>query len=255
MDLVSGRWWTAAALLVLTARAMAAPLVPPQWSAGLAYAHSFDSDTSEANTAGWQIHNPLRVVDAGFRGRCGEPVKPTGQDALILSAKDDSLTPQRPLAVLFWWSLPADLPQQGGFDLLYLHGRGFVSTFLRGGPWCGLADTAAVVQVYNLPGISNVNGIYDYAPRTSLGLRAGEWHHCAVVIAAASLVSVYTDGRKVFETRTQGRTFTAEDGFRQLKIGGPVRLDEVLVLRQVPAAEEIGDYVTGLRQMRTAYGW
>ncbi len=255
MGLVGGRWWGAAALLVLLARLDAAPLVPPQWTAGLVYAHSFDADAPEVNLPGWQVHNPLRAADGGFHRRCGEPVKLTGQDALVLTAKDESLSPQRPLAVLFWWSLPADLPPQGGFDLLYLHGRGFVSTFLRGGPWCGLADTAAVVQVYNLPGISNVNGIYDTAPRTSLGLKAGEWHHCAVVIAASSLVSVYTDGRKVFETRTQGRTFSADDGFRQLKLGGPVRLDEVLVLRQVPAADELADYAPGLRCMRAAYGW
>ena len=83
-------------------------------------------------------------------------------------------------------------------------GRGYISAFARGGPWCGLKDTAGVVQVYSIPGITNINGIYDTHLRDSLSLRKDQWHHTAMVVSAASLVSVFTDGKLAFETRTTG---------------------------------------------------
>ncbi len=146
-----------------------------------------------------------------------------------------------------------DVHVNAGFGLIHLGGRGFISTFGRGGPWCGLKDTAGVVQVYSLPGITNVNGIYDTQLRASLDLRKGQWHHCAMVINAASLVSVYTDGRLAFETRAAGRAFSADDAFKTLYLGGGVALDEVMVLRTPLTAGEIEQYVTAMRQVKVAY--
>ncbi|MBN1419807.1 MAG: hypothetical protein JXP34_13590, partial [Planctomycetes bacterium] len=144
----------------------------------------------------------------------------------------------------------------GAFDLIYLRGaRGFIAHFARGGAegWCGLTDTAGVVQIYDLPGIADVNGIYDRRFRQHVDLRQGIWHHAALVVSAGTLVSAYIDGRLVFECRAQGRSFRPEDGFRTLSVGGRILLDEVLILRRPLAGEEIADYVSGLRRMRGLY--
>ncbi|MBI2297703.1 MAG: hypothetical protein HYU66_01905 [Armatimonadetes bacterium] len=238
-----------------------AALVPPAWEPGLVYYQSFDAEQGlpEVNTGGLQAQMALGLCAGGFRGRCGGPegAGDPNQKALRLVAKDDTLSPHHPLSVLLWWRLPADLPVNGGFDILYVNARqGFVSTFARGGPWCGLAATAGVVQVYYLPGISNVNGIYASPLRAGLDLRGGVWHHSAMVISAGSLVEVYTDGAKVFETRIQGRPFAAEDEFRTLTLGGwGLSIDEAMVLRRPLDAESLADYVRGMWQMRAAYGW
>jgi len=235
------------------------PFCPRGWEPAVIYYQSFDADKGEPeiNTAGLQIHARLGVRPGGFRGKCGSPEGASDpQRVLRLVSPGLDLSPHRPLTILFWWAVPQDLPPQGGFDLIYLVARqGFISTFARGGPWCGLADTAGVVQVYGIPGISNVNGVYDTRWREHLGLRAGQWHHTAMVISAASLVTVYTDGQRIFETRTQGRPFAVEDGFRSLNLGGGVCLDEVLILRRPLDAESIAEYAAGMWRMREAYGW
>jgi hypothetical protein len=74
-----------------------------------------------------------------------------------------------------------------------------------------------------------------------------------MVITAGSLVSVYTDGKLVFEARTAGRPFNSEDGFKTLMLGGGVALDEIMVLQRATSAEEMSEYVTGIQQMREAY--
>ena len=146
----------------------------------------------------------------------------------------------------------------GGFDLFHLGGgKGFVSHFTRGkGTWCALEKPAGILQIYNLPGIKNLNGIYDRDWLANVDLRAWTWHHTALVFRGASLVEVYTDGAKAWEVRTRGRSFRAEDGIKALAVGArygaPVVIDEVIVLRRALTSEEIADYVAAVTQMREA---
>jgi len=81
----------------------------------------------------------------------------------------------------------------------------------------------------------------------------GVWHHTAVVIMAVSLVSVYTDGRMVYQVRLKGRSFRESDRLYQLRLGSPhglpVALDEVAIFNRPLLAEEIAEYVRALRQM------
>lgn len=224
---------------------------PPAWSADLIYAHSFDADAPELNSAGLKATGKIILAPNGLRGSCGQVEQ---RKDLLLSAATDALSPHRPLTVMFWWSLPEDLPQQGGFNIIQLSGkRGYIGHFARGGPWCALDDTAGVLQVWSIPGIRDENAIYDRKLRQSIALTKREWHHTALVINGGSLISVHTDGQPVFETRTQGRSITADDGFNQLRLGGGVLLDELLILRTPLPPDTIAEYVTAMRQIRRAY--
>jgi len=230
----------------------AEPFCPPAWDDAIIFAQSFNSPDGkpEVQASGLELKDPTGAAPGGWRGRCGH-------GGLTLSSEAGFLSPHRPLTIMFWWAVREDIQKDGAFDLIYLRGAsGFIGHFARGGAdgWCGLSDTAGVVQIYYLPGIADVNGIYDREFREHLDLRKGVWHHAALVISAATLVSAYIDGRLVFECRAQGRSFRPDDGFRTLSLGGSILLDEVLILSCPLAGEEIADYVSGFRQMRLAYG-
>lgn len=226
---------------------------PPAWSDSLIYYQSFDAPSAlpEINTAKLHLRDTLPAAPAGFHRSGGLPSG--NHKALHLAADTLALSPHKPLTIAFWWSLKDELPENGGFNLVQLNGRGWISHFARGGPWCALKDTASVVQIYNLPNINNVNGIYDTSFRQNLSLKKGQWHHTALVLSAASLVSVYTDGRLVFESRTAGRPFSPDDNFKSLTLGGQILLDEVLILNRPLTADDIAEYVTAFRQIRQAY--
>lgn len=230
-------------------------MCPPAWSDSLIYYQSFDTADGrpEVNLGHLQERDTLLPAPGGIRRRCGMPAATGKHRQVQLVSNDLVLSPHKPLTISIWWSLPQDLPPQGGFDLIQLHGRGFISHFARGGPWCGLKETAGVLQVYHFPNINNVNGIYDQSLPATLGLKKGQWHHCAMVITGASLITIFTDGKPAFECRTAGRPFTPEDGLKTLSLGGSVFLDEIMVLRKATSAEEIAEYFFALRQMHQAY--
>jgi hypothetical protein len=224
---------------------------PPSWLPHLIYAHSFDAEAPELNAANLRQGGKIILRPGGLRGSGGRVEQ---RADLLLAAGSDELSAHRPLTVMFWWSLAEDLPPQGGFNLIQLSARrGYISSFARGGPWCGLEDTAAVMQAWSIPGIRDENNIYDTRLRQTLGLTKGRWHHAAMVINGGSQVSIYTDGRPVFEMRLQGRRLTAEDGFSQLRLGGGLLMDELLILRTPLEADQIAEYVTAMRQIRAAY--
>lgn len=229
--------------------------VPPFLEDRLIYYQSFDdaAGTPEVNEANAVQTGQVAAAPDGFRGACARAEK-----AQALQLRSEAFSPHRPLTVAFWWALGEDEQPDSVFELFHLtNGKGFVSHFSRGkGEWCALERPAAVLQVYYLPEIANVNGIYDPDLMAHLDLRAGVWHHTAVVFNGASLVEVYTDGRRAWETRLTGRPFAASDALHDLSIGGryglPVALDEVLILRRALSADEIATYCTALRQMREA---
>ncbi|MGQ9731870.1 MAG: LamG-like jellyroll fold domain-containing protein [Candidatus Zipacnadales bacterium] len=228
--------------------------LPPSFEDRLLYYQSFDTVDAapEVNRTG--VTAPVLTTGTnGFYGRGS-----AGQPGEALHLVSETFSPHQPLTVAFWWALTEDAKIDGSFGLFHLtNGSGFVSHFSRGrGEWCALQRPAAVLQIYYLPQIQNVNGIYDYDLLTTLDLRAFTWHHTALVINGASLVRVYTDGRLAWETRTQGRNFMAHDRLHDLTIGSshgtPLALDEVLILRRALTDREIAEYVRAIAQMHEA---
>ena len=229
--------------------------IPAAWEERVVFYDGFERHDGqpEFNPAGLRARMPPRSGPGGILGCAGMPT----EDHRTLVLSGPILSPHRPVAVSFWWSVREPVKVSSGFGLWHLGGgRGMCSLFARGGPWCGLRDTAGVFQVYYLPGIHNVNGIFDRHVRRTLELEPGAWHHAAVVFTAGSRAEVYVDGRRVFETRLRGRAFTVEDGLTRMEFGSaggvPVALDEVMVLNRPLTAVEIDEYVIGVRQMHTA---
>ena len=234
-------------------------LCPPAWLDSIVYYRSFDAPDGkpEMNRDGLRVTEMVDICDDGFHRGCGAPAaKSRSRQQIALTSDGAALSPHHPMTISIWWAAPEDVPTQGGFGLIHLGGRGIVSHFVHGGAggWCGLKESAAVLQIYYLPGITNVNGIYNYKLHDTLGLKKNQWHHTAMVVSGASLVSIYTDGKLAYETRTSGRTFSPDDKFNTLRLGGGVLLDEVMVLDRPLPAGEIAEYVTAMRQMREAYG-
>ena len=225
--------------------------LPPSFEDRLLYYQSFDTPDGgpEVNETG-STPNALEPEPDGIRGRCALGAKDTG-----LHLNSDVFSPHRPLTASFWWALQEDAAVDGIFGMFHLAGeRGMISHFSRGkGEWCGLQRPAGVVQVYYFDGIANVNGIYEGDLLAKLDLRAGVWHHTAMVVRAASLTEVYTDGAKAFETRNNGRNFLPEDKLHDLRVGSfwgaQAYLDEVMILQRALSADEIGEYVHMVRQM------
>ncbi len=228
--------------------------IPPAWEDRVIFYAGFEGGDGkpELNLADLEVRAMPTAAVNGVFGRAGAPT--AGRRTLVVSGA--ALSPHRPVAISFWWSVRTPVKVNGGFGLWHLDGgRGMCSLFARGGPWCGLRDTAAVFQVYYLPGIHNVNGIFDRRIRETLDLSPGAWHHTAIVFTAASAAAVYIDGRRVFSTRLRGREFAATDRLNRMTFGSghgtPVALDEVMVLNRPLTAAEIADYVRAVRQMRT----
>ncbi len=225
-------------------------LLPPWLEDRLVYYHSFEQAEPDINTAKAAQRGRIATGPHGIRGRCAAAERPQ-----CLQLRSPAFSPHGPLTVAFWWALQEDAKVDSIFGLFQLSGpRGFVSPFSRGkGQWCALERPAGILQVYRLPGIRNVNGIYDRDWRARVELKAGVWHHAAIVFRGASLVEVYTDGQRAWAARLVGRSFAEADRLHDLALGNrggiPMALDEVIILRRALTADEIRTYVTAVRQM------
>lgn len=239
------------------------PLVPPWLEPCVAYHHAFEGSPEQPDLNAAQIVTDLSARQGYREG--DEPIKPiTSTEAGFvgralhvqdwrapLVLRGAALSPHRPLTLLMWWALPYDLTIDGGYSLFQLNGHGMVALFSRGkGEWCALQRPAGVFQVYYFNGIQNVNGIYDYDLLGHYDLRAGVWHHSAVVFRRATTAQVYTDGKLVFEVTISGREFSAEDQLHNLIIGGPLLVDELMVLDRAVEGDMIADYYEGSRRLR-----
>ncbi len=237
------------------------PLVPPWLVDCVIYHNACDDrpETPDVNIA------PIGTVPGAHRGQVEVTRGPiiTTQSAFIgksvhvqdwrapLMLRSPVLSPHRPLTLAFWWALPADLKLEGGYSLFELTGAGYIGLFCRGkGQWCALQRPAGVFQVYYFDGIQSVNGIYDYDILAHMDLRAGVWHHSAVVFRQATTAQVYTDGKPVFEVTIKGREFSEKDGLISLALGGPLYLDEIMVLDRAIDGDMIADYVRGVARLR-----
>lgn len=219
-------------------------LGPPWFQQALVYYDGFDGHS--VNTSHMEASDASTSPAPG--GLFGQGLS-TLTTPLVL--RSPVLSPHRPLTLSFWWALPADLPLDGGFSLFTLTGKGHISAFCRGkGDWCALQRPAGVAQVYDFPGLQNVNDIYDFDLRSSLDLHAGVWHHTAAVFRRAATVQVYTDGKPATEITTSGRGWMPSDDLTTLQFGGRVVLDEVAVLDRAIDADLIADYYNGVSQLR-----
>ena len=224
---------------------------PPIWEDRVIYYQSFERDDGlpEVNTAGLRLVDAMETDANGIRGRCAMP-----GEAKTIGLSGEAISPHKPLAVSFWWALQEDAMKDSGFGLFHLtNGKGFISHFARSGPWCALDRPAGVLQVYYLAGIKNVNGIYDRDFIDNAELKAGVWHHTALVFTGGSLVSLYLDGERVYQIRTTGRSFHESDQLHEMILGNrgelPVALDEVVILDRPLLDGEIAIYVKAVRQM------
>jgi len=244
------------ALLLWLSLAQPAPLpylyLPPALEDRLVYYRTFDSPggKAEVDTLTATEHRAPALASSGLVGKSGLTGGPA-KAAWRLNAA--GLSPHRPLTVMFWWRLPDGCPENGDYALLQLNGRGYLSTFGRGGPWCALSDTAAVLQIWNLPGIPNVNHIYDRGARQTLALDQRAWHHTALTVAGGTMVRLYTDGLPSAHSQLEGRPLGADDQINGLELGAESGLatafDEVIVLARVLSDEEVADYVRGVRAL------
>jgi hypothetical protein len=237
------------------------PLVPPWLSPCVVYHSAFEDGSGQPDLEAAGL-----VTDVGYRQGGGDPAPEgvqslehgfTGQGLEVrdwrapLVLRGEAVSPHHPLTLSFWWALPYDLAADGGYQLFSLNGAGMVALFCRGkGEWCALQRPAGVFQVYYFQGIQNINGIYDFDLLAHCDLRKGVWHHTAVVFRLASVVQVYTDGKLVTEATLSGREFSAADGLVSLSLGGPLWLDEVMVLNRAVDGGMVADYVRGARRAR-----
>lgn len=236
--------------------------IPPALAGRVVFYLSFDGDTvqPEINALGGQFSAPAGDAaapaspgarPAGVAGRGADVGGPGGKRGVSLSGL--ALPLHKPLTVSIWWLLRGPMRKDTGFDLVYLFGQGFIANFVRSGPWCGLKEPAFVTQVYNWPGVSNINGIYD-GPGWA---EAGVWHHAAVVVAKGSQVSVYWDGVRRSDFTLKGRTLGPQDLVKGIHFGPqgaghPMRIDEVMVLDVALDAAAIRDYVAAVRHLAAA---
>jgi len=253
-------------LAVVAAEALAAPEsatgpvellpwlgIPPAFETRLVYYNGFSQPDGlpEVNRVSAEPRCRISVTPDGFLGP-GALIA-TNEQALRLISP--AFSPHRPVTFFLWWALAGQHQPESCFGILHLQGRGIVSHFSRGkGEWCALQKPAGVFQVYYFPGIQNVNGIYDFDLAAHLDLSPDAWHHTALVITAASLCELYTDGRLVFSVRIAGRPFEEADALQDLTFGSPfpMKIDEAAVFNRALSADEIAYYYTATWQMRQA---
>lgn len=247
MTIVLGLAWSAAT----AAEPADCLLVPPTLENRLVFYRSFDAPDGAAEVnAGIEVVREPALLPAGYIGRGAS----TSQEHSLLLV-GPALSPHEPLTVALWWALEQTCPEQSGFGLLHLYGpKGFVSAFARGGPWCALDDTAAVLQVWDVPGIPGINDIYDRRVRHSLDLSAGAWHHLTLTVAAGQEVRLFVDGRRATTAHLTSRGFGADHDLTRLNLGaayGPtVFVDELMIWRRTLTDAEIADLVTAAAQLR-----
>jgi len=128
--------------------------LPPSWENRVIYYQSFEQENNKAeiNNSKLELSEMMDIKSGGIRGRCAIP---SGVKSIQLKGK--ALSPDKPLAVSFWWSIQKEADKDSGFRLFHLtNGKGFVSNFIRSGHWCALEKPAGVLQVYYLQDIQNV---------------------------------------------------------------------------------------------------
>ena len=223
--------------------------VPPNLVERVVYYHSFQNgaDRPEVNLLGARTQAPPTTPEDGIAGKaCHFGDAAAGKGGIRLTGV--LLPLHRPLTLSMWWKLRGPMKPETAFNLVALHGKGFISNFARGqGPWCALKEPTFVMQVYNWPGVSNYNGIW----HGSAWLDANQWHHVAMVISKGADVAVYWDGKRRCDYAIVGRAFAPQDVVTSIEFGPEWLIDELMILEKAMSAEEISDYITAVRWLGT----
>jgi hypothetical protein len=226
--------------------------VPPSLAPRVVYYHSFDAaiDRPEINALGAQVSLADVTAAPGLAGRaCRFAADRKGKGGLALRGLAMPL--HHPWTLSMWWRLDEPMKAESGFHLASMAGKGFMSNFVAGkGPWCALNGPTFVAQVYNWPGISNINDIYE----GPAWVEPGAWHHAALVVSKGSSVRVYWDAALKADLSLKGRLLAASDLAAYAEFGPrgqshPMSVDEVMVLDVALEAEQLRDYMTAVRQL------
>lgn len=230
--------------------------VPPALVERVIYFNSFTDgpDTPEMNDAGAKPLGKVqgKVVQDGFSGK-----------GLRLGAREtytaDSprFRPDKPITVSMWWRLEDAMPHNSGASFFRLtnRGRGYISVFSRGGPWCALKDTALVLQVYNFKGLRDVNAILNRRFRQTVQLDDATWHHLVLTASMGSRIKLFLDGKRVALVNLKGRTLDQSDALNTLHLGSYGRgmvIDDLMVLDVSLSDKQVSDFynsMTGLREI------
>lgn len=237
---------------------LSADFLPEGYDKMVIYYNDFEQENGKARLNFFDITEKLDKTNltSGLLGKgyLAEGIPMFGGGGFSLHSP--SLSPHKSLTICLWWALKEDHKPGQGFVIFSLTGKGFISNFVRGGgedTWCALTKPAGVFQVYYLPGILNINGIYDFDIMRSLDLRKGIWHNTVVTFSCGREITLYQDGKRVGRW-VLSRELKEDDGINTLYIGSgeSMYFDEVLIIRGVMREEDIERYnscIKGLREI------
>ena len=225
------------------------PEAPLSWGQGVLYFNDFD-DPVEQGSALKQENAPSKSLSlvSGIKRNSSNAYN--HKSNFEVPFQQGEVTLDKPLTVSFWWAPRAELGEDQGTQLLDITsvpkegaGDAYISNILRGGgsdKWCGLSDTAAILQIQRFESITDVNKIYDKVIRDRVNADGGKWHNITMVISGEVPVQLYWDGELVTEVQGGG-SFTAREFVKKI-IFGPVSLDNVIILNVAATGDEILSY-------------
>ncbi len=230
--------------------------IPASLQDSVIYYNSFEASNGKAEINKIAAKEQLNISHLTERGIVGKGYLSAAgwKDGVIVISKD--LSPYKARSISVWWALDKDFEAGRVSQVFALRGKGkgYISAFFRGGGedgWCALKKPAGIFQVYNFPGIKNINGIYNRDIVQLLSLKAKVWHNTIVTFSAGQDIVLYQDGNKVAEYVLQGRPLRENDGINKIDIGFggnyPMFLDEIAIYNRVLSPEEIEEYVNMVR--------
>ncbi len=229
--------------------------LPPFLEEHVVYFNSFSKEDgrAEINTASAEQDQPVSITRDGFTA---SSLGISPQKKFLITSRHFS--PHRPLTLSFWWAVEEELAKNagGGFVAFTGAGRRYISNFCRGGPWCGLDDTAFCFQAYNFPGIQNVHSTFDRNFRQHYPVGGGIWHHTVLTFTMGSQITLYVDGSLAAQYTLKGGTFKAADKVHSIRFGGfPSRLflDDIMVLNTALDRTAVQAYYRALCDIH--YAW
>jgi hypothetical protein len=226
------------------------PEAPLRWGQEVLYFNNFDDPAEEGSAIKQEnASSKLLNLESGIKRNSTNAYN--DKSKLEVSFQQGVATLDKPLTVSFWWAPRAELGENQGIQLLDITsvpregagGDSYIGHILRGGgsdKWCGLNDTAAILQIQHFENFTDVNKIYDKGIRDRVNADGGKWHNITMVISGEVPVQLYWDGELVTEVQGGG-SFTAREFIKKI-IFGPVSLDNVIILNVAATGDEILSY-------------
>lgn len=224
--------------------------LPPFLEERVIYHHSFATAEPDINTVGATQARPPTIVANGFAGAGCFTDDPKGGQVAC-----PAFSPHRALTLSFWWAIEEPLELNGGISIFSLRnkGRGYISNFVRGGPWCALKDSAFCFQLYNLQGVKNVHSNFDRQFRQHYPQGPTAWHHTVMTVTLGRRIALFADGQRVGLYQLSGRALRESDALCQLSFGNHNKkglfIDEVTVLDVALSDEQAVQWHTMIRSL------